>query len=232
MTSILSLVIISSCKKDDDNNPNNNAQQYDSKTVDVPDAMAQSSDPGAQQGTAYLNMVNSMATYGSMMTPPAKSTPANFKDGGTEVYTWEVNEGMNNYTATLTIIETSTMFSWQMSINGTIDGQTFTNFTYISAESGKDGMHSSITLYEFDGSGIAMTMSWQDNGNGTTTFNFEVPNSIRLTAVINSDGSGSMEVYEWNGQSFYLDFRIEWNASGHGQWWEYFDGNISDQGSF
>lgn len=233
MTGIISLVVVSSCKKDDDNNPNNNAQQYETKTVDVPDGMAQSSDPGAQQATAYLNMVNSMATYGSMMTPPSKSTPiTNLKDGGTEVYTWEVNEGMNNYTVTLTIIETLTMYNWEMSITGTIDTYTFTNFVYIRAETTKDGMNSSITLYEFDGSGIAMTMSWQDNGNGTTTFTFEVPGSIRLTVGVNADGSGWMDVYEWNGQSFYLDFRIEWNASGHGEWWEYIDGTISDSGSF
>lgn len=231
-TSALALVLVSSCKKDDDNNPNNNAKQYETKTVTVPDAMAQSSDPGAQEATAYLNMVNSMATYGSMMTPPSKSTPVtNYKDGGTEVYTWEVNEGMNNYTATLTITETATMYSWQMSITGTMDSYTFTNFVFISAETTIDGMSSSITLYEFDGSGIAMTMSWQDNGS-SVTFNFEVPGSIRLTVSVNADNSGWMEVYEWNGSSYYLDFRIEWTATGNGQWWEYIDGVISDSGSF
>lgn len=233
MIGILSLVVVSSCKKDDDNNPNNNAQQYETKTVDVPDGMAQSSDPGAQQATAYLNMVNSMATYGSMMTPPSKSTPfTNYKDGGTEVYTWEVNEGMNHFTATLRITETNTMYNWEMSLTGTIDTYTLTNFIYIRAETTKDGMSSSITLYDLDGSGIEMTMSWQDNGNGSGNFEFEVPNSIKVTVVANADGSGSMEVYEWDGQSYYLDFRIEWNASGHGEWWEYVDGIISDSGSF
>ena len=230
-TAIFSLILSSACKKDD-NSPDNKARDYEVKTVQAPDAMAQSDDPGAQQATSYINMVNGMTGYGSMMTPPSKSTPVtNFKDGAGDVYIWEINEGNTHCTFTLKVSESATMYFWEMIIDGTLDGQVFNNFVYMRAEEAKDGSSSSFTVYDPETGGILMTMSWYESGS-STHLTFEVPNSVLISMVVNADGSGSVEVKSWQNGQYVLEFRAEWDASGHGQWWEYSGGDIWDQGSW
>jgi len=232
-TTIFSLVIVSSCKKDDEVSPgNNDTPNYEVKTVQVPDAMVQSSDPGAQQATSYINMVNGMTGYGGMMTPPSKSTPVtNFKDGAGDVYVWEINDGNTHCTFTLKVSESVTTYYWEMIIDGTMEGQVFNNFTYLKAEEAKDGSNSSFTVYDPETGGILMTMSWYESGSATH-FTFEVPNEILLTVDVNADGSGSIEMKEWMNGQYILEFRAEWNASGHGQWWQYDGGTLLEQGSW
>jgi len=232
-TTIFSLVIVSSCKKDDDTNPNKDAPNYEVKTVQVPDAMTQSNDPGARQAASYINMVNGMAGYGGMMTPPSKSSPVtNFKDGTEDIYVWEINEGNTHCTFTLRVTETATKYFWEMIVDGTMEGQVFNNFTYLKAEETKDGSSSSFTVYDPENGGILMTMSWYESG-GATHFTFEVPDEIMMSVVVNADGSGSVEVKDWQNGQYVLEFRAEWDASGHGQWWEYDEtGAIWNQGSW
>ncbi|MCF6170733.1 MAG: hypothetical protein L3J66_07150 [Bacteroidales bacterium] len=231
-TSIFSLVIVSSCKKDDDTDPNKDAPNYKVKTVQVPDAMVQSSDPGAQQAASYINMVNGMAGYGSMMTPPSKRTSVtNFKDGGGDVYVWEINDGNTHCTFTLKVSESVTTYYWEMIIDGILEGQAFNNFTYLKAEEAKDGSSSSFTVYDPETGGILMTMSWYDNGS-VTNFTFEIPNEVLMAVNVNADGSGFVEVKSWQNGQYVLDFRAEWDASGHGQWWAYDGGVVIDQGSW
>ncbi len=232
-TTIFSLVLVSGCKKDDDNDPNDNLPEYHVKTVQIPEAMAQSSDPGAQTASAYIGMLNGMAGYGGMMVPPSKSTIVpSLKNGETEIYTWEINEGNTHCTFTLKFTETATLLSWEMIINGTMDGQYFDNFTYIRAEEAKDGSSSTITIYNPETLGVLMYMSWHEQANGTIEFTFEIPQETILTMVVNTDGSGSMELKDWENGHYELVFRVTWDASGHGEWWEYDNGVLSDQGSW
>ncbi len=234
-TTIFSLVIVSSCKKDDDVDPNNNNDftAYEIKTVTVPDAMAQSNDEGAQTARTFISMANSMSGYGGMMTPPSKSTPAtNLKDGGTELYTWEINDGDTHCTITMRFIETTTTYSWAVTIDGVLSGINLNNFTYIQAYSEKDETSGYMTLYDPEGSGVLMTQTWKELANDGFEYILEMPQDLLITAIANGDGSGSVEVKEWMNGQYVLDFRAEWDASGHGQWWEYFDGIIDEQGSW
>lgn len=230
-TTIFSLIVVSGCKKDDDPEPDNTAPQYEPKTVAIPDAMSQSQDPGAQMTVSYINMVNGMSGYSGMLVPPGKVTLATtFKDGGTETYTWEINDESGVYTVTLSVTETATMYKWEMTINGTVDGQTFVNFTYIKAEEAKDGSSSTFTLYDWDTQGIFMTLSWYENTDGSFQFTFEVPEDIIISMIAYPDGSGSIEIKEWEIGEYLLQFRAEWNSTGHGEWWEYYSGVLSDHG--
>ena len=232
-TTIFSLVIVSSCKKDDDVDPNNNFTGYEIKTVQIPDAMAQSNDEGAQTAKQFLSLANGMSGFGGMMTPPSKSTPVtNFKDGGTEIYTWEINDGDTHCTITMRFIETTTTYSWAVTIDGTLSGINLNNFTYIQAYQEKDGSSGYMTLYDPKGSGILMTQTWQELANGAFECTLELPQDLLLTVVSNEDGSGTIEVKEWLNGQYVLEFRAEWDASGHGQWWEYIDGIIDEQGSW
>jgi len=232
-TTIFSLIIATGCKKDDDVDPNNNFTAYDIKTVIVPDAMAQSNDEGAQTAKSFLSMANAMSGYGGMMTPPSKSTSiTKLKDSGTELFTWEINEGNTHCTITLTFIETATTYSWAVTIDGTLEGISLSNFTYIQAYSEKDEASGHMTLYNPEGSGVLMTQMWQELANGAFECITELPQSLLINVVTNEDGSGSVEVKDWINGQYVLDFRAEWDASGHGQWWEYIDGIIDEQGSW
>lgn len=233
LTTVFFLLFSVGCKKDEETQPENQqAQEFNVKTVTIPAAMEQSNDPGAQQSKAYINMMNGMAGYGSMMTPPNKSIALNLKEGGTEIYTWEFNEGSSNYTVTLKITENSTYLKWEMIISGMLDGMQLTNFTYLMAEEYKDGSSNSFTVYDFDNPGsILMTMSWYEGG-GTTYFTFEVPQDILITMEVHADGSGMLEVKEWRNGQYILDFRAEWTASGTGEAWEYSNGELVDHTSW
>lgn len=57
------------------------------------------------------------------------------------------------------------MYSWELTINGTIEGLTFNNFIYIRCEEAKDGSYSTMTVYDPEVSGILMTMSWHEQAN-------------------------------------------------------------------
>lgn len=230
--SIFTLLIVSSCKKDDNTNPDKASMEYNVKTVDIPDAMAQSNDPGAQMARQYIGMLNGMSAYGGMMTPPSKSSHiTNLKDGSPEIYVWEVNEGNIHCTFTLTYTETATLYTWKMVLDGTMDGQVFNNFTYISAEEAKDGSYSKITVFDPENNDILTTMSWYEE-NGSTNFTFEIPEGILLSIIVNADNSGSIELKEWINNHWELSYEANWDSSGHGSWWEYFDGVLSDQGNW
>lgn len=232
-TVIFSLVITTGCKKDDAADPVNNFTAYEIQTVTIPDAMVQSNDEGAQTARTYLGMANGMSGLWGMMTPPSKSADVNnLKAGGPEIYSWEINDGNTHCTITLTFIETATTYSWAVTIDGTLEGITLSNFTYIQAYSEKDGTSGNMTLYDPEGGGVSMTQSWQELANGVFKCITELPQCLLITVVTNEDGSGSVEVKDWVNGQYLLDFRAEWDASGHGQWWEYIDGIIDEQGSW
>jgi hypothetical protein len=222
---IFSLLLAAGCKKDDDSNPGgNDAPNYEVKTVQVPDAMVQSNDPGAQQATAYINMMNGIAGYGTMMKRPSKSTHVtNLKDGGSDVYTWNIDDGNTHCTFTLTVTETVTIYKWKMVIDGIMDSQEFNNFTFIEAEEFKDGSNSKITVYDPDKGGILMKMSWYKTGD-TYHFTFEAPYQALITMEVNPDNSGIMEVSKWMNNQWVPEFKATWDASGHGNWWDYNSG--------
>jgi hypothetical protein len=229
IATIFFMLFSSGCKKDETTEPEQpTAQEFNTKIAEVPSAMAQSDEPGAIQTVAYVNMVNSMSVYGSLLIPPKKSSSLIQKDGGTEVYTWEFNDGSSSYTATLKITETNTYIAWELILNGNLSGHLVNNFSYLKAEEYKDGSRSTFSLYDFDNPGtIAMTISWYESG-GTTYFTFEVPQDAMISMEVHADESGMLELKEWRNGQYLLDFRAEWTSSGSGEAWVYNEGELVD----
>ncbi len=233
-TGILSMIFVSSCKKDKDTNPNNDAPAYQMQKVDIPEAMAQSNDPGAKQAVYYLNMVNAFSRYNSMMTPPKSAFVSRLKGGGGPwVYTWDVNDGeKNNYTVTLKITETSNAYHWEMTLDGLVSGIELHNFIFITAELDKDETKGSFTVYDFEEMGtVFMTMDWHQS-DGNYYFTVEFPEEFLANIVVNSDGSGSIEGKDWMNGQYVLVYRAEWDASGHGEYWYYENGEVINHGSW
>jgi hypothetical protein len=233
---IFSFILFSGCSKDDNNQPQpqpeQNTKEYKAKKITIPDAMAQSDDYGAQMATAYINMVNGMATYGDMLNPPGKSCVTNFKDGGTETYTWDVSDDTGNYTITLKIWSAEGTTYWEMYITGKFEEYQMNNFKFIEATQSEDGSKSTFVVYDPETGNKYMSITWTTSSDGTLDLIFEVYNETFLHIQINADGSGSLELKEWQMNDYVTTFKIQWDASGHGQWWQYDNGEVSDSGSW
>ncbi len=235
---VILFMLLGGCSKDDDTtnvSPQKDPPVYAGKTVTPPDALIQSSDPGAQEAAMYISMANSFANMaGGYMTPPGKSS--GFKstngDGPPWVYSWDVNDESGTYTITLTINEDSEGSDWNMKITGVVDGNTFTNFTYISGWQSSDGKAGNFTIYDWDTQDIAFTMSWTTDDNNVYTLTVEFPEDSKIVITSNPDNSGTIEFYEWTGNDFGLSFKAVWDTAGHGEYWEYENGEVTEHGTW
>lgn len=225
-----------SCSKDDDDDQTQQQQQaapqMEATIVELPQVMMESNDPGAQQATIYANMANSFAGFASMMVPPEKSISLKSTMGDPWVYTWEFSEGSDVYATTLTINETSTEYMWTMVINGTIGGMVLDNFMYMEASQMLDGSSGEFIMYDFEDQGAMMMVFWTTDSNGVYTVTFEVPNEMKIVMTSNPDGSGSVMMYEFYEVEYILEFQAEWDAAGHGEYWEYYEGELMDHGTW
>ena len=98
-------VLLIGCSKDDDDTPAEEAQKFEVKSVQVPKAMSQSNDPGAQMATGYVNMINGLSGFSSRMAPPGNKPDK--IENGERTFTWDVNDKTGVYTVTLVIRETA-----------------------------------------------------------------------------------------------------------------------------
>jgi hypothetical protein len=233
----LLMIFFTACSKDDDST-DAQQQQHDPPTfsvhtVDPPDAMIESSDPGAQQAVGYINMANAFAGMGSIyMIPPQKS--GGYKstngDGPPWIYSWEVNEGEDNYTVTLTVDETPVIYTWNVVIDGIMEAVVYDNFTFMESIQAKDGSNGSFTVYDPGKSIILISAIWTKDQNDVYTTTFEIPEGVKIVMVSYPDGSGEISFYDWGETDWILSFRAAWDNTGHGEWWEYEDGEISEHG--
>lgn len=225
----LLLLLSTSCKKDNDTDPNQNSTpQFELQEINVPAGLEQSSEPGALETMANIQLVKSISGFTAMMVPPGKSSGLNLKNGDPEIISWEFNQGSDNYTATLTVLETDTYIKWTMVIDGILDGKQVNNFTFLHAEEFKDGSPSTFIVYDIDNPGtIAMQITWY-NQAGTLYVTFEVPEETLITMEVHADGSGKVEVKEWYNGEYLLDYISEWDANGHGEAWDYNLGELVD----
>jgi hypothetical protein len=232
---MLSFVV--ACSEKDDTQPEQpqqqDAPQLSTQIVEPPDAMVQSDDPGAQMAVSYISMANAFSGWAGMMTPPPQKS-AIYKSTNDDpwTYTWDFNEGQDIYSITLTIYETTTHYEWTMVINGILDGIVLDDFLYMSATESLDGEEGSYYLYDPEIEGPAMKVEWFTNGNGVYSLAFEAPDDMIIEMSSNMDGSGEIVVYDWNGSEYLMSFRAIWDASGHGEYWEYYEGELEDHGEW
>ncbi len=228
------IVLGAGCKKDDGANPGENSRELNVKTLTVPDAMSQSSDPGAQQAAGYISLANSMAGMSALMVPP-KSTPATHsKENGTpSVYNWTVDEGDDNYSVTLTIYETDELYRWEMKVDGIMDGHEIDNFLFIKAEQYKDEHDNSFIVYDWEKPGTpSLIMHWHTTDD-LFYLTLELPENEKISFVINADNSGSIDAAVWKNNEYVRTYTASWDATGHGEYKEYDEnGAVINQGSW
>lgn len=216
--------LLFSCSDKDDTEPEStqdSAPAFQGKSIEVPQEMTQSSNPGAQESMSYISIANSFTGYAGMFVPPQKS--GNYKstnDGSPWVYSWDVNDQTGSYTVTLTVTENDNETTWTIVLNGMMDGLPLVDFTYLYGEESKDGENGLIRMYDPETSNMGFEASWAKENN-VDTFRFYVPEEIEITVVQYPDNSGSLNVKEWTNGQFVLSFSATWTASGSGEAWEY-----------
>jgi len=230
---LIVLSIIFACSKDEEAEPqqptNNNPPEYTVKTVQVPDQMAQSNDPGAQQAMSFINMANSFTGFTGMFAPPQKSgIYKSTSDGPPWIHNWEVDDDSGQYSVTLTIDEDETHVFWSIVIDGVMEGIILQEFTFLYSKMAKDDSEGLFRLYDPDTQELGMDIFWSTDQSGIYHFTFLVPEEIKIEITQFPDGSGNIEVYEWLNDQFIISFVAEWNATGHGEWWSYIEGVLDE----
>ena len=190
--------------------------------------MAQSEDTYAQMAAGYVEMANGFSTYGYLFAPPPRALCSVNRDGEW-TYTWSVG----NLIITLVITETSTNYYWKIYYDGTEGTTTYDNFLFIEAEQTLDGSSGSLFIYiDPAQTGYALMWSWNIDADGAYHFTYELFEDVKIEVVVNADGSGYLEFYDYGTAGYWRIFRIEWTAEGTGEWWQYDEaGNIILQGT-
>ncbi len=237
LLALIATLFIASCSGDDDNpvNPNEKPepQQPNVQTVQLPQSVANSSDPHAAQAMGMAAMANSFSGYASFFSPPsgAKALPKTADNGSWE-YSW--NDG--TLVVTLYYTEDAEGYSWKVVLNGTEpnDNIVYTNWTMLEATQTADGSNGTMILYEDNSTEIAFKITWTKDSNGNVYMEYTSygENGTMIKIQANADQSGWMEIYYNRNGQYVISMKISWTSAG-GEWWEYdYQGNETDHGSF
>lgn len=235
---IFIVTFLVSCSSDDgDSNPadssgdNDSAPEVKYKEISVPDAMknaANSGDVGAAIAVSYLQIANSLQSYVALLNPPQESTNLSKPSDVTEEWTW--SQDGTSYTLVLDELETS--FKYTLTVSGTFQGETYSDEVLMEASGSKTEANGELYFYEPGSSDPALYFNWDIQNNGTYVMTIESgqgTNQSSIDIISNTDGSGSMDVSESNGESWH----VTWESDGTGAWIRYDEqGNVADEGSW
>ncbi len=219
---ILGLFLASCAKKNPTEPEKTTPAELKIKTVDVPSAMKQISDPKAATTLGYVNLTNSFNSYQALFHIPQTATGADGKftwtHGGLSLTMFQDNSGGNN--------------TWKMVFNGTDGETTYNNWVAMEASQSADEKNGWMKIYKENSTEVASKWTWTTDANGKYIFTLisydgsEV-NKIEITS--NPDLSGELRFFTNN----VLVSKTTWDKDGNGQWWEYDDqGNLTDSGSW
>ncbi len=234
---LFSLFLIFSCSDsssgNDEEEQQTEAPDLQVQEVDVPDAMKKSSDPNAQKTVGFVTQANAFSNYSTFWTPqqgaemPASALgklPANGE--------WSYEWSKDSLTITMNITESDDAYHWEIIFNGSMQGETFDNWTYMEATRKKDGSEGNLYLYEYNTTNVNLQWSWMIDDEDVYTFEM-IGDGFKINVLSNPNQSGSLEFYQGDGGSFTISFRSEWASDGSGSWWDYdSSGTEEDSGSW
>ncbi len=216
-------LFLASCAEDKPTEPEKTTPvELNIKTVDVPSAMKQISDPKAAATLGYVSLTNSFNLYQTFFHIPQTATGADGKftwtNGGLSLTMFQTNSGGNN--------------TWKMVVSGTDGTVTYNNWVAMEASQSADETNGWMKIYKENSTEVASEWTWTSDSNGKYTFTLisydenEI-NKIQITS--NPDLSGELRFFTNN----VLVSKTTWDKDGNGQWWEYdAQGNLTDSGSW
>ena len=211
-----------SCAEENSTEPEKTeAKQLNIKTIDVPAAMKQVSDPKASATVAYVSLTNGFQAYTALFQVPqgANSTGDKFTwTRGSLSITMYYEEGDN--------------LTWKLVFTGSEDGTTYDNWIAMEASQSADEKNGWMKIYEDNSTVVASEWSWTTDSNGKYSFvlkNNDGESLDKIEIISNPDLSGELYFYTDN----LLTSKTTWDKDGNGQWWEYDEeGNIVTSGSW
>ncbi len=229
----IGLIFLSSCKKNEVEPANGDDFKlglFDLQTITVPDAMAQSSDPHAQQANAQILLLGSFKIYQAFFLFPVGAEKSNTpitgrRAGNYSVYKWSDGNGGEiayQYRQDGDKIFFEVFFKENGSnyvkfIDGTQTIGRSAGIMYIYEKG-----FNSTTL-------VAVEYTWDYNNDVSTSSMKTTESDVLLEVVSQADKSGELLLKE-NGV---VRASWSWNAAGVGSWIDYNeDGSVSDQGSW
>ncbi len=234
---MLIFALLLGCSSDDDSGPtepeneNDNPPTIEFDPIQVPQTMqdaANSGDPGAAQAVAYIQMANMLPYYTQLLTPPSSAGKLPSTSATNNEWTW-THQGA---TFTLTSEETATTYEMTLTVDGTIEGNTYNNQVFITASTSKLNNSGELAFYDPDSGLPVLDFEWDIAQDGTTHMlltSHQASPSISVELYYYPDGSGALDVNAPGEGSW----SISWSADGSGTWTQYdAGGGIIDQGNW
>ena len=219
---LLFLIILSSCSKTDEDNPvapkKNEPAKLELKEITVPPHLTQVQDEHAQMAASYIQMANSLTNYAAFFTPPNGAKHISKANGIQDEWTWTEE----NLTITLVYSEGESSNYWKVILTGFYEGFTATNWTFMEAEQSKDGNTGHLTIYEPVTTNVAVNFEWSNNAGGNESFIYtDFKSSMKMQIDVGKNNSGVLQLFQGVEGQFVLEYKINWTATGSGEWWEY-----------
>ncbi len=234
LISLTAFIIFAVCSKDKDSPTeptSEEAPQLQLHTISVPTKMLQSSDPHAQAVVYYTQVANIFAASMSGFVFPPDGVGPTTRQGNL----WQYNWSQDALEILLRVTENDNNFSWVTEFDGKDGEYDYYNWVAYRATQTKDGKSGTFTAYMPNTTIALGEYSWFMDETGTLHFEADVSalqEGRTFKGVINTDQSGTLEVYEMvNGESVLLE-KYQWDATGAGQWWTYENGEVKDSGSW
>ena len=237
---VLGLAFLPACS-DDDDNPT--TPQGDTPPtfvlgagdqIELPQGLQYANDPNASAVMGYAALANGFTAYTGFFTPPTKAAAA---DGPPWVYTWTVTQlPTTDLTFTLTVDETSDSYTWEYRLDGFDDGDVFDNVVFYEAEVAKDGSWGEMYIFDPEVSSSDPVLAWEWSESALGVFTMEMQSfdddPVYIEFVVNPDGSGTLDIYEWVADAWRTVAHYEWTALGNGSYIIYnYDGGSNITGT-
>jgi len=180
--------------------------------ITVPQGMMNSQDPYAQMAVGYIQMANGVAGMGGWFEPPSGLRAA---DGPPWEYTWSDGD----LTVTLIINETSTLYTWDVYLDGSDGYETYDDYHFYHAWEEKDGGCGGLEFFAPEEDGY-IEWSWCTETDGTFTMNMyftDGQSDFTIDVLVYANGSGEISFMVDDVTTLY----VTWTSQGDGAWWSY-----------
>lgn len=244
-TALLFLVsLFTGCSDDSDptgpeeNQSNPPQMSITEAPVTIPTKMQQAAQtsPTVAMAVGFMNQANSLPTYSAMFTPPQNSSLAKAM-GSLDSDPWIYTFKDSTIEITMKIYETDEANVFEYFLSGSDGINTYDNWRLLYGEDKKDGSGGSLEFYVLGQTEPSLKWIWDFSTSGVEKLTLLITDPrdvMKIEITTNTDGSGefTLSEREADGSTYIVSEKVTWNADGSGQWWEYYEGEIVDSGTW
>jgi len=232
---MLSMLVFIACESEDSTGPSVEAAdppEFVIPNISLPTALMTNDDPHAETVAQYGLIATFLTSQYKSLLVPAEGAESSFANN-TWTFTW-ADEDDVNYKLTIEAMGDDG-YKWKLYVSGTYEGIPITDVLLVEGAQAKDEKSNNLTIYD-PVQGETGSYAWSmdtDDINYITLVAETYEEGAKFEVQLNPDQSGEFKFYNLNGdEPDALAEYYVWNADGSGEWWEYADGVVSDQGTW